>query len=401
MRLLLINELYQYGGAEMQTFREADIFQKHGHQVQVITLDPNYDDGKLDDFHINISQIEGKFTKQMHRLFCDRRLKKRLKQLIWDFDPDYIHINNAYDHAIPIFQSVKGFVAFQTIRDYGTVCPNGLCVHPDKTICNGYQCLRKCTICCFVHSKHKIKDFCKWLFFKRRNAVRKMSVKRFVCPSQMLTDYCIRQRLQTECINNPFDFSIIENIETNKIKTTTKKYLYYGLIVEHKGIQQMIQAFSVFSKDKEDVELDLLGRVPKEYKPTLEALINEYGRGKIHYLGFRPYLDTIKMLSTVYAVVIPSLWIENYPNTALEAASMGCLVLSSERGGMKEIVGSECFVFHILQMDEIVAQFENTYKLTEEEYAEIIRKSMERVRKNNTVDLYYDRLIKFLDSLKQ
>jgi glycosyltransferase involved in cell wall biosynthesis len=397
MKLLIINELYQYGGAEMQTQREAKICREHGHEVRIITLDSAFANGWLNDSHYNISRKDNKIKTQLQRFFADREIKKILKQQIEAFSPDYIHINNAYDHAISIFQAVKEYKTLQTIRDYGAVCPNGLSIHPDKTICNGYQNCLQCTGKCILQSERKLKACWQWICFKRKDHLRKKCIKQFACPSQMLTDYCNNMQLPTLCINNPFDFSLLDSMQIQK-KTNfqNKTFLYYGLIVEHKGIRQMIQAFSEFAKEKADVELNLMGRVPAEYESVLQQLIQEYGNGKIHYLGTLPYEETIKQLSMVYAVIIPSLWIENYPNTALEAACAGCVVLASERGGMKEIVGDGCFVFHVLQKDEIVEKFEEAYQLTQEEYEERITASRKLVRRNNTMEQYYERLMKCL-----
>lgn len=401
MKLVIINELYQCGGAEMQTQREAKICRENGHTVRIITLDPTFENGWIKEGHYNISRKDSRLKMQLQHFFCDYQVEKKMRGLIEEFDPDYIHINNAYEHALSIFRAVRGYKTLQTIRDYGAVCPNGLCIHPDRSICNGYQNGKQCMAECVLHDARKVRAFWQWMCFKRRDAARKKYVKQFACPSQMLTDYCNRQGLPTKCINNPFDFSLLDKMKIKKQTNFEKKtFLYYGQVVEHKGIRQMIQAFSAFSKGKEDVELCLLGRVPVEYKATLEQLIADYGNGKIHYLGAFPYEETIKQLATVYAVVIPSLWIENYPNTALEAACIGCMVLASERGGMKEIVGDGCFVFHVLKQDEIIKQFEAAYETPKERYIQITEKSKDRVRKNNTMEQYYARLVNTLRQIQ-
>lgn len=400
MKLLIINELYQYGGAEMQTQREAEICRNHGHEVKIITLDPNFAEGWLTEGHYNISRRDNKIKKQLQRVFGDGTIEELLKRQIEDFSPDYIHINNAFDHVISIFRVVKGYRALQTIRDYGAVCPNGLSICPDNKICKGYHSCRQCLSTCVLHSERKLRTFWQWICFKKKDALRRKCINQFACPSQMLTDYCNNQGLPTRCINNPFDFSILDRMRIRKKTNFQKKeFLYYGQIVEHKGVRQMIQAFSVFAKDKDDVELNMLGRVPVEYEPVLKQMLHEYGNGKINYLGVLPYDETIQHLSTVYAVVIPSLWIENYPNTALEAASVGCLVLASERGGMKEIVGDGCLMFYVLKEKEIVERFEEAYELSEIKYEELVENSRERVRQNNTMEQYYEHLMELLENM--
>lgn len=401
MKLIIINELYQYGGAEMQTQREAKVCREHGHEVRVITLDPAFENGWINENHYNISRKDGKIKQQLQRCFSDKQIKGQLKKLIDEFQPDYIHINNAYEHAISIFEASKGYKSLQTIRDYGAVCPNGLAIHCDQTMCPGYKNCVQCAKKCILKSERKVKSLWQWLCFKRRDAVRRSSICHFACPSQMLTDYCNRHGLPTTCINNPFDFSLLDTMNIQKRTDYAKKqFLYYGQIVEHKGVRQMIQAFSQFAQGKDDVELNLLGRVPVEYKPVLDQLLSEYSNGKIHYLGVLPYEETIKRLETVYAVVIPSLWIENYPNTALEASVVGCLVLASERGGMSEIVGENCFTFHVLEQSEFVDQFNKAYSITPEQYDVIVDNSRNRVRQNNTMERYYDRLMTCYESIK-
>lgn len=399
MILLIINELYQYGGAEMQTQREAKIFREKGHEVYIMTLDPNCENGWISKEHINIARNDNKYCEQYQRLFADKEITKKLCNIINQINPDYIHINNAYDHYFSIFEVVKGYKSFQTIRDYSAVCPNGLSIHNDLSLCGGYTSCNECFKKCVVKKDNKIKAMWQLICFLRKKSVRKTNVKKFVCPSQMLTDYCNRQGIKTKCINNPFDFSMTSKINTSKnIDFEQKIFLYYGQLVEHKGVGQLIKAFSIFAKDKENVELQLVGRMPDEYKPILDELINHYGNGKIKYIGTLKYEDMIKKLLTVHTVVIPSLWMENYPNTALEAAVLQCLVLASDRGGMREIVQDDRFIFDVLNQNSIIEKLYLAYDISFDEYRKITERNMLRVRDNNTMEKYYDRLIYCLEN---
>lgn len=165
------------------------------------------------------------------------------------------------------------------------------------------------------------------------------------------------------------------------------------------GVEQLIEAFSEFSKDKDDVELHLAGMLPEVYKGTLDKLLSQYGKGKIQYIGKLEYNDMIMELLKVHTVVIPSLWIENYPNTALEAMSVGCLVLGSERGGMREIIGTERFIFNVLDKADIVEKLELAYGISEDEYKKITITGQNRVRSNNSFEMYYKRLMKCFSNI--
>ncbi len=393
MRILIINELAKSGGAEMQSMRECELLRQFGNESMVLTLDPNFMQGWNTEYHYNISPNESVIKRKLQMLFVDRSIVKEIRGIIKQFKPDYIHLNNSKEHALSIFQAVKGYKCMRTIRDYGAVCPNSQSICADLTVCDGYTHCTKCIRNCWIGKKSGLKGLWKWICFKRRNSAQKKVITNFACPSQMLTDYCNRFGLKTTCVNNPFDFSMLDG----KIKNTNfrkKIFLYYGQIIGFKGVEQLIGAFSEFSKDKDDVELHLAGMLPEIYKGTLDRLLSQYGKGKIQYIGKLEYNDMIMELLKVHTVVIPSLWIENYPNTALEAMSVGCLVLGSERGGMREIIGTERFIFNVLDKADIVEKLDLAYGISEDEYKEITTTGQNRVRSNNSFEMYYKRLMK-------
>lgn len=398
MKVLLINEKAKYGGAEMQTFREANIMRDQGHEVMIVTFDPNLDNGRIDEMHCNITFAESTLRRKTSQLFQDHRYVTALYEVMERFSPDYIHLNNTQDHALSIFAAIREEKTLQTIRDYAAVCPNGMALRDDNSMCPGYQNVGECLAKCGRKQKTPLHMLWHWICFQKRTKMRRRCVKHFACPSQMLTDYCNAIGLETTCINNPFDFTLIDSVEHIKreAESNPKVFLYYGLMAEHKGVNRLIEAFADFAKNKDDVELHLVGKLPEHYRPFLETMIEQYGNGKIRYLGMLPYKQMIQKLFEVHTVVVPSLWIENYPNTALEAIACGCLVLSSERGGMREIIGDDRFVFKIQDHDMIVEKLTQAYNLSMEEYIEITRKGSELVRRNNAMYVYYERLIKCL-----
>ena len=345
MKVLIINELAKSGGAEMQTMRECALLQQFGNEARVITLDPNFPSGWISETHYNISRKDSILKREIQMLLADKKIENELRKIIEDFNPDYIHLNNTKAHALSIFKAVEGYKCLRTIRDYGAVCPNSQSICADLSLCEGYVNCWKCLDKCIAKKKSLVKEVWKWICFKRRNSAQKKVIKNFACPSQMLTDYCNRFGLKTTCINNPFDFNMLDN-HLKQTDFKRKIYLYYGQVIGFKGVEQLIEAFAEFSKGKEDVELHLAGTLPDVYKEKFQELLNRYNQGNIQYIGKLEYNDMVLELLKVHTVVIPSLWIENYPNTALEATAAGCLVLGSERGGMREIIGSNDFILH-------------------------------------------------------
>jgi len=75
-----------------------------------------------------------------------------------------------------------------------------------------------------------------------------------------------------------------------------------------------------------------------DYEKDIAALMASIGPNA-HFEGFYPHAQTMQMFRESAIVVIPSLWEEPFGRTGIEAIAQGCAVITSGRGGLKEIVG--------------------------------------------------------------
>lgn len=389
-RYVLINELYSFGGTEVQGKREKRLMESKGHEVLYITFDLSYAHGfdPEDAAHYNFRIPYGWLQTKIYRLIADKRLEREVRHVIDGFAPDFIHINNADEHAQVIYRAVKGYPVFQTLRDYTSVCPTGLCIDRNKQICEGMNycnCIAKCT------PQQKKGMFLYWYLIRKRiYHIRTKVVPYFVCPSQTLTDYCNRHGLNTTCINNPFDFSAIQN--QHKQLTDKKVYLYYGLIAPHKGVRELLNAFDFFAKGKK-AELLLAGKC----QPDMQGELERYrDHPQIHYLGLLPQSRIMELLRTVNVVVVPSLWMENYPNTVLEGLCCECIVIASSRGGMKEMIRDDRLIFDVLNQQDMIEKLEYTYHMDDETVRQVTAANKAFVLENNSMEKYYQRITKFL-----
>lgn len=392
MRYVIINELFRMGGSEVQSLRELKTMIEHGHETLYITFDSAFPDGidKDNKNHINLVVERNGIRKKLYRGFTDPILYKRLCSILKDFNPNYIHVNNATDHAPVIYKAVSTYHTFQTIRDYGAVCPTALCVDKDYRVCNGKRA-HCCTLKCMPKNKKAMFIYYNAVF-EITSRQRKNGIEYFVCPSQKLTEYCNDHGLPTTCVNNPFDFGFLNGFQ-KKLDCNKKTYLFYGFVAEHKGIRQLLNAFEIFSKDK-TCELLIAGKITD----VMSEEVIKHGNN-IHYIGVKPYNEIIKLLERVYAVVVPSLWMENYPNTVLEGLCTECIVLASERGGMKEMIRDDRFIFDVLDQQDIVEKLNFSYALTKAEHDEIIKENLRYVKQNNSLETYYSRIMDVLQTI--
>lgn len=406
MRVLLINELYSMGGSEIQTLREKTVLRANGHDVWHITFDRtlDYEVDPEDSQHINLAPVEcinivdrikDKFYKWA---VVDKHYKKILIQQIETICPDIIHLNVNNYKQITLYEAVKNYACVQTIRDFSAVCPSRMCVDREYKTCRGYcygNCIKNCMPQQSVRSKLRF-----WLLkwnIKRVNKFRLEAIDVNLCPSKYLTDICNKNGIPTNCLNNSFDFSILDDFVKKNV-FDHKIYLVYGIVAEHKGTRQIVEAFDTFSKGK-DVELHIAGKILDDFKDEFEKMIVE--KEKIRYLGKMSYKNIIKYLEGIYSVIVPSLWLENYPNTALEGLATRCLVLGSDRGGIPELVQDDRFTFDILNLADVIEKLEISYQLDEQEYQQIVQDNFERIKKNNGIDAYFYKIINIFENLER
>lgn len=395
MRILLINDFLIKGGTEVQGLREKKILEDSGHNVMLLTFDNSFPENdeyfNLKNGFMNIKLKEKFLSKIVSRLFINLKVKKKIESIINIYNPDIIHLNNIYNYTITKYNIASKFKNIQTIRDYAAVCPLATCIKLDGSVCRGSKYNN-----CYLECGKNVGNLMKIFINTKNNKIRKKYVNKFICPSEKLTEYCKDHGYNVECINNPFDFEKIKMLD-KKVDFDNKKYLYYGAINEEKGIMPFIDAFIEFSKDK-NVELVIAGKVKEALKEDFFNKINNID--KIKYKGFLKYDDMMEELSTVHTVVVPSKWMENYPNTVLEGHATETLVIGSDRGGIPNMLSNgKGFIFDIDNKSNILECLEKTHKLNNQEYYEIVSKAKKFVIENNSFDKYYFNIIKIFNKL--
>lgn len=385
MKLLIINELVCGGGAEYQVAQEKRIFEKMGDEVYLLTFDPsiaanvNYGEKTF-----NIPFEPSYFSKLSHRLLISGFCKK-IRNIVHRVNPDLIHIHNALRLPLDIFKSVEGYNVVQTLHDYGSICPLETCVLPDQNECAGYV-NHKCSQCVGLNFKRLIKICC----FIRKRQFQNKYVKYYFSPSKSLTVASKSNGFNTACINNPIDFNSFSfNKHTDRIS-----FLYYGLVSQPKGVLQLIRAFELFNQEYPKTKLTIVG----ELGPGVSK--NDLNKSFINYLGRQPIEKIKEILTNTYCVIVPSLLIENYPNTALEAISSKTLVIGSNRGGIPEIIMNKQQLFDVRNANSIVSTLEYAMKLSEEEYSDITEESYSRLIQNNNSDLFYRQIKDYYKQIK-
>jgi len=394
MKILLINEYDKFGGTEVQTKREYDMWREKGACVYCIFIRKNSDLYKNDPYVFYYHKKIGKLKNIVGKFITDEKLYWFIRNKIDEINPDIIHINNVFYSPYAIYKAVGNRKCIQTLRDYKAVCPKSTACYDNWEICEqtiGINCIK-----CAIFSKgvkRKIKILGQYFSLLRVRKYRKKYVDKFITPSIKLKDYCNKARMDAICIANSFDLSLVKNFK--KITESTKVFLYYGNIVEHKGIKQLIEAFQLFSHDK-DTELHIVGACAKEMKSWIQQYADD---DKIKIFDYMDHNKILKKLQSVYAVVVPSLWMENYPNTVLEGFATECIVLVSNRGGMVEQIQDDKRIFDVLDREDIINKLNYVFYLPEKEREDILKSQMQYLFQHNDPENYYVNLLKCIGQI--
>lgn len=393
MKILIMNDFLLLGGAEIYTENLANLLEKNKHDVYIITFDNEFEE-KIDKFKFDKNKVFNfKFKNKISKLLFEKKTYSKLKGKIEEIKPDKIIVNNFFSSPITQYKVLAGYEAFQVVHDYSFICPNLKLRKSDANICKGYKyenCIKNCT-----HHNSKLQLLVKLYLLKKIEKLRKKYIKKFIVPSQKLTDYLLEYGFDAIKINNPV--YIKENILKNKTINNRRNYIYVGLINEGKGIFKFLDVYDKFSKNH-NVNLTIIGKTVNE---SDEAIFSNYltKNSTIKYLGYLNHDDVENEMKKNDFTIVTSYYIENYPTTVLEGILSGTVVLASDVGGTTEILANNRgLLFNIVDSDNINSVLEKSYILTEYDYNHIRTSAFDYIVSNNSFDVYYEKFIKAISN---
>ena len=142
---------------------------------------------------------------------------------------------------------------------------------------------------------------------------------------------------------NAVDLEKIECLKEREQRDFRKEYsiaddalviVFTGRLLKEKGIYELIEAVERYNKNHKPLYLMLAGE--GEEKAYVESHRSEY----IIPLGRLQFEDVIAVLKQTDIFCLPSVS-EGFATSALEAAACKCYIITTERGGTKELVVDE------------------------------------------------------------
>ncbi|MEC4684116.1 MAG: glycosyltransferase family 4 protein [Nitrospirota bacterium] len=241
-------------------------------------------------------------------------IKKKIQNRIEGESPDVIHTNNLAGFSVYVWRIAEqlSIPIVHTIRDYYLLCPKSSMFHKDR------NCSSQCLICkCYSVPKKILSN----------NVEAVIGVSRFVLNMHLDRGYFEKAKEKTH-IHNPIDGA------TKTLGHSSDKDLrfgFVGLLSPDKGIEYLLTEFS--EGRFKNTKLFVFGRgVTRTYE---EYLVRKFKAENIFFMGYR---KTEEIYPLINVLIVPSLWNEPFGRTIPEAYSYGIPVITSDRGGMPEII---------------------------------------------------------------
>jgi len=399
MKILMVNKfLYPRGGSESYMLYLSEHLKKLGHEVEFFGMD---------DENNTVKNTKGLYTQNMDfhskglarflypfKIIYSFEAKKKIMQVIDDFKPDIVHMNNINFQLTPsIIYGVKKkkIPLVQTVHDYQMICPNHLLYNFDKnTPCekcvNGslVNCIKnKCIHSSTVKSILGVIEAKLYAFLKTYK-----KVDLFVCPSHFLENKLLNARKyykgKTKTIHN-----FINKQKFSDKNLETKPYIVYvGRLSKEKGIENIRDTAKLLP----EYEFMVAGNGPDG--DILKDIPN------IKLLGFVSGDSLTELMGSAKLLLLPSVCYENCPLSILEAHALGVPVVTMNSGGMAELVKDRVTGSLVSEPtpEGIAEKIRET--LQNEEYYNTLKENCEKEKDNIlSIESYADILIEEYEKL--
>ena len=350
MRILLVN--YRYfisGGPEKYMFNIKKMLEDNGHEVIPFSIhsdknvETDYDKYFVEPigsrnavYFDEVKKTPKAIWQMLTRSVYSVEVEKAIQREVQDVKPDLVYIIHFVNKLSPsVITGAKklGVPVVLRLSDYFLLCPRFDFMY-NKKICEdcltcGYcSCIKKrcvkgslfaSVVRVFSMKVHKMLNIYK-------------NVDTFITPSEFL---------KKKLVANRYDESKITCIPTftaSKSAVGDPKVgsygLYFGRVTEEKGVETVIKAYETMP----DRQVKIMGDDTTEEAIRLKNYVEEHHLKNVEFLGFKSGEELEEVIKEARFTLIPSIWYDNLPNTALESFQYSKPVIASNIGSLPELV---------------------------------------------------------------
>ncbi len=378
MRILLAVHGYpptHNGGAERRAERTARALAALGHQVRVFCVEaivkvppqPSWEERDQDNVRVRRLVLHAfDNTTQFRQSYDNSQTADAMKRLLAEWRPDVVHLFSGYLLTASVLRVAveAGVPVVVSLTDYWWICQRINLIRSDGARCDGptpVGCAR-----CHAEETRRFRlpaqKFPRvadrfWRAVARvpmlanqvgvpaqitraETLMRCLGlVQAIISPSQFLANQYIVRGAPSERMRVWRQGVQLDRCELRK-SSPRLRVGYIGQIKRHKGVDLILEAWAYLQGDHPR-ELRLYGSAAGEYGYAQQLREQMHGLANVEWKGEFHGAQVWQVLADLDVLVVPSRWVENSPNTILEAQAVGVPVIGSNLGGVAELVQHE------------------------------------------------------------
>lgn len=316
MKVLVAHNAYQQrGGEDMVVGAEVALLRAHGHEVQQY--------GRHNDEVAGIGRVAlGAQT------LWSARTTRDIKALLASWRPDIVHVHNSLPLISPSLHwacAAAGVPVVQTLHNFRLACPQAMFLREGRVCesCLGRLPLPAVQHGCYRGSRTQSAVLAGMLVLHRSLGTWQHKVQAYIA----LNEFCRRKFIEAGLPAERL------HVKPNFVEAAPPAegprdgLLFVGRLAEEKGVDTLAQALALHPLP---TPLRVAGTGPL-------AAVLQAAPG-VQMLGALPLAEVQQQMARARALVLPSIWYENFPRTLVEAFAAGLPVIASRIGALAELV---------------------------------------------------------------
>lgn len=255
------------------------------------------------------------------------KVAAEFEMTIRSFQPDLVHVHNTFPLISPAIYWVAARLCVpvvQTLHNFRLLCPQAMFLRNNQVCedCLGNIPWRGALRGCYRNSKLQSSVLAGMLTVHRALGTWKNKVTRYIA----LNDFCRSKFIEGGL---PAERLVVKpNFVDFPAPPAGQRigFLFVGRLSVEKGVQVLVDA----SLKLKVIDLKVAGTGPEEHLLS--------GSSQLKPLGALSGNQVREQMSQSQALVIPSIWYENFPRTIVEAFGCGLPVIASRIGALADIV---------------------------------------------------------------
>jgi len=315
-RVLIVHNRYQLRGGEDSVVQaEAELLQRKGHAVELLERH-NDEIGAVNRLALAAQTV------------WSQRTVRDLRAIAARFKPDVVHVHNTLPLVSPSVYRAAHRVdvpVVQTLHNFRLLCPQAMFLRDGKVCeaCLGHVPWRAVQHACYRGSPAQSAVVVAMLQTHRTIGTWRTGVDRYIALNAFCRDKFIEGGLPAERIGIKANFVDLPP----QPPRSRQGLLYVGRLSEEKGIRVLAQAWQ---RSPPQTGLAVAGSGPMQNELS--------GLPGVTLLGALPAASVAERMASAMALVMPSIWYENFPRTLVEAFACGLPVITSRLGAMASLV---------------------------------------------------------------